>query len=131
MDVSSLTPAALAGRIDELLNSADLKSRVNDLLASTPTSLTETPTALPGLEGGPAVGSVIPAFSDVLGKYLQQVDATQKDSDAMVQSLALGEPVDVHQVMLSLNEASNAMQLTLQVRNKVLEAYQELMRLPL
>ena len=49
----------------------------------------------------------------------------------MVESLAVGEPVDVHQVMMSLNEASNALHLTLQVRSKVLEAYQELMRLPL
>jgi flagellar hook-basal body complex protein FliE len=48
-----------------------------------------------------------------------------------VESLALGEPVDVHQVMLALNEASNAVHLTLQIRGKVLEAYQELMRLPL
>ena len=44
----------------------------------------------------------------------------------MVESLALGEPVDVHQVMLALGEASNALHLTLQVRGKVLEAYQEL-----
>ena len=38
--------------------------------------------------------------------------------------------VDVHQVMLALNEASNALQLTLQVRGKILDAYQEFMRMP-
>jgi len=75
--------------------------------------------------------SVAPVFGEVLNGFLHQVDESQHRADAMVESLALGEPVDVHQVMLSLNEASNALHLTLQVRSKVLEAYQELMRLPL
>jgi flagellar hook-basal body complex protein FliE len=75
--------------------------------------------------------SVAPAFAQVLDGFLQHVDTAQHRADAMVESLALGEPVDVHQVMLALNEASNAVQLTLQVRGKVLEAYQDLMRMPL
>jgi flagellar hook-basal body complex protein FliE len=77
------------------------------------------------LPGGP----VGPAFGEVINSFVRQVDQTQHQADAMVESLALGEPVDLHQVMLSLNEASNALQLTLQVRNKVLDAYQEVMRL--
>jgi flagellar hook-basal body complex protein FliE len=76
-------------------------------------------------------GSAGPAFGEVLGQFLGQVNNTQTKADTMVESLALGEPVDVHQVMMALNDASNAMQLTLQVRNKALEAYQELMRLPM
>src|SRR5688572_16849951 len=75
--------------------------------------------------------AVAPAFEDVLKGFLSKVDGTQHRADAMVESLALGEPVDVHQVMLALGEASNALQLTLQVRGKLLEAYQELMRLQL
>lgn len=77
--------------------------------------------------GSQAVG---PAFGEVLNGLIQQVDGTQHRADSMVESLALGEPVDVHQVMLAMNEAADAMNLTLQVRNKALEAYQELMRLP-
>jgi flagellar hook-basal body complex protein FliE len=72
-----------------------------------------------------------PSFGDVLNGYLDKTDAAQHRADQMVESLALGEPVDVHQVMLALNEASNAIHLTLQVRGKVLEAYQELMRMPI
>src|SRR5437867_1439183 len=75
--------------------------------------------------------SVAPAFGQVLNGFLGQVNGAQHQADAMVESLALGEPVDVHQVMLALNEASDALQLTLQVRGKVLEAYQDLMRMPL
>lgn len=71
------------------------------------------------------------SFGQVLNEFMGQVNGAQQQADAMVESLALGEPVDVHQVMLALNEANNAMQLTVQVRNKVLEAYQELMRTPI
>lgn len=74
---------------------------------------------------------VLPAFSEVLEEFLRQVDQTQHRADSLIESLALGEPIDVHQVMLALNEASSALHLTLQVRGKILEAYQELMRLPL
>jgi flagellar hook-basal body complex protein FliE len=72
-----------------------------------------------------------PAFGEVLNGYLRKTDEAQHRADQMVESLALGEPVDVHQVMLALNEAANAMHLTMQVRGKVLEAYQELMRMAL
>jgi flagellar hook-basal body complex protein FliE len=72
-----------------------------------------------------------PSFGELLHQFLGKVDQAQHRSDDMVESLALGEPVDVHQVMLALSEASHALNLTLQVRTKLLEAYQELMRIPL
>jgi flagellar hook-basal body complex protein FliE len=71
------------------------------------------------------------SFGEVLNGYLHKTVEAQNHADQMVESLALGEPVDVHQVMLALNEASNAIHLTLQVRGKILEAYQEVMRMPL
>jgi len=70
-------------------------------------------------------------FGEVLNDFLGKVNVAQHDANRMVEALAVGEPVDIHQVMLSLSQASNAMQLTLQVRGKLLEAYQELMRLQL
>jgi flagellar hook-basal body complex protein FliE len=72
-----------------------------------------------------------PGFGDVLSGFMGKVNNSQNQADHMVESLALGEPVDVHQVMIALGEASNSLQLTLQVRNKVLEAYQELMKTPI
>jgi flagellar hook-basal body complex protein FliE len=91
----------------------------------------QAPEAPHGLESPSAAGPVAPAFGEILNQFLDQVDQAQHKSDDMVESLALGEPVDVHQVMLALSEASNALNLTLQVRGKLLEAYQELMRVPL
>jgi len=75
--------------------------------------------------------AVGPAFGEVLSGVFDQVNGAQMRADSMVEALALGEPVEIHQVMLALNEASNAMSMTMQVRNKALEAYQELMRMPL
>ncbi len=81
----------------------------------------------PDLQAGSA-SQTGPGFGDVIRSFVGQVDATQHRADAMVEALAVGEPVDVHKVMLALNEASNALQLTLQVRSHILDAYQEIMR---
>jgi flagellar hook-basal body complex protein FliE len=92
--------------------------------------LIEAPEVPSGPNALAGVGRVPASFSKILDGFLQQVNTAQHQADDMVESLALGEPVDVHQVMLALNEASNAMQLTLQVRGKILDAYQEFMRMP-
>ena len=73
--------------------------------------------------------SLVASAVYVMNDLVEQVNQSQAKADQMVEALALGEPVEVHQVMIALNEASNALNLTLQVRNKALEAYQEVMRL--
>jgi flagellar hook-basal body complex protein FliE len=50
-------------------------------------------------------------------------------NDQAVQAVALGETSDLHQVMMSLEKTRLTFELALQVRNKTLEAYQELMRM--
>jgi flagellar hook-basal body complex protein FliE len=52
---------------------------------------------------------------------------TQADASAL--KLATGSPVDVHQVMLNMEQASLGLQAALQVRNKLVDAYQEIMRM--
>jgi flagellar hook-basal body complex protein FliE len=116
MEAVGLDPAQLTRSLEEW------RSALN----SSPVAASDS---LPALDEAAGSGSVAPAFAQVLNGFLSKVDEVQHRSDAMVESLALGEPVDVHQVMLALGEASNALQLTLQVRGKLLEAYQELMRL--
>jgi flagellar hook-basal body complex protein FliE len=92
--------------------------------------LVQAPESSSSADAVARAGSVPASFGKILDGFLQQVDTTQHHADDMVESLALGEPVDVHQVMLALGEANNAMQLTLQVRGKILDAYQEFMRMP-
>ena len=69
-----------------------------------------------------------PSFGEFLVQALGEVNQTQQNAGDMVQRYATGERMDVHEVMIGLEKASTSMALTLQVRNKLVEAYQEVMR---
>jgi flagellar hook-basal body complex protein FliE len=63
--------------------------------------------------------------------FEQQVAHVNQDlvtADKSVRQLASGEPVNLHQVMINLEQAKHSLQLMMQVRNRLLEAYQEVMR---
>lgn len=64
-------------------------------------------------------------FSDALG----EVNQLQNDSQKASLDLATGKLQDVSQVVIAAEKAGIALQLTMQVRNKVVEAYQEVMRM--
>lgn len=68
------------------------------------------------------------SFGQLLHDAIGEVDALQKQSGEMVQRYATGERLDVHQVMIAMEKASTSMALTMQVRNKLVDAYQEVMR---
>ncbi len=68
-------------------------------------------------------------FGQMLREVIGQVNDAQQQSAELAQRFARGEPVDEQTLVLAMERASLAFQLTLQVRNKVLEAYQEIMRL--
>lgn len=69
-------------------------------------------------------------FGDVLGKFVADVNTLQVQADQSIDKLATGEITDVHQVMIAVEEASTAMEFMLEIRNKIVEAYQEVMRMP-
>jgi flagellar hook-basal body complex protein FliE len=60
---------------------------------------------------------------------LDNLDKGQKATDANINGLVAGEPVDLHHVMLQMEESMVKLNLALQVRNKVIEAYQEVQRM--
>jgi flagellar hook-basal body complex protein FliE len=68
-------------------------------------------------------------FGDFLNKAVEEVNALQQDSSQLKSNLVTGEIEDIHQVMIAAEKANLAFQLTLQIRNKVIEAYQEIMRM--
>lgn len=69
------------------------------------------------------------SFSSFLNESIKKVNELQVQSDNLTEKLALGQDVDLHQVMIASQKSSVAMQLTLEVRNKAVEAYQEMMRM--
>jgi flagellar hook-basal body complex protein FliE len=68
-------------------------------------------------------------FGQLFKRSLEKVNAAQQKSDMLTDKLVTGEVKDVHEVMIAAQKASLSLQLTLQVRNKVVEAYQEVMRM--
>lgn len=70
-------------------------------------------------------------FSDLLKEGLDSVNEKQINSENMTQKLIKGEDVEMHEVMLATEEAKLSLQMAVQVRNKIVEAYQELNRMQL
>jgi flagellar hook-basal body complex protein FliE len=68
-------------------------------------------------------------FSKTLQQALTDVNRQQEAAAEEVKKLVLGQAEDVHQVMIAMEQARLAMQLTVQVRNKLVEAYQEISRM--
>ncbi|MEE4152934.1 MAG: flagellar hook-basal body complex protein FliE [Erythrobacter sp.] len=80
--------------------------------------------AAPGIPGTPAVD-----FAGTLSAALKKVNAVQQRSGDLQAGYERGEVTDIAQVMLARQEAGLAFEATLQVRNKLLNAYQEIMRM--
>jgi len=74
------------------------------------------------------VGQIAGAFSDVLEKALQTVDAQEKQVRVLNEQFITGQISDVHTLVIAAEKAQLGMQLTVQVRNKMIEAYQDIMR---
>lgn len=70
-------------------------------------------------------------FSEIFSNMLNSVDAIQKDSAQMQDAFMNGEPVELHQMMIKAQEAGISMDLLLEVRNKLVNAYSEIMRMPI
>lgn len=68
-------------------------------------------------------------FDNVLGRMVGEVNAKQISAGEAVKGLLSGQGVSMHQAMIAMEEASVSFQLMAEVRNKLLESYQELMRM--
>ena len=77
-----------------------------------------------------AAGSVQGAgFGDVLNQFVGEVNQKQLASSQAVNDLISGKDIPLHQAMITMQEAGVAFQLMVEVRNKLLEGYQDLMRM--
>lgn len=69
------------------------------------------------------------SFGQYLGQALGEVNRLQQEAEQAAVKLVTGEIEDVQQAVLAAEKAMLSLQLALQLRNKVLEAYQEIMRM--
>jgi flagellar hook-basal body complex protein FliE len=90
------------------------------------------PISSPGLGGlaAPAVPTAPAAagFGESLNRMLTAVDATAGEANTAVSNMMQGTG-DVHEAMIALQRSEMTLQLTVQVRNKLVQAYQEVMRM--
>ena len=72
-----------------------------------------------------------PSFAATLKGFLKDVNSMQIKADESIEKMAAGEITDVHQVMTTVEEANVAFNMMMEIRNKVMDAYQEVMRIRL
>lgn len=71
------------------------------------------------------------SFLDTLKQKLDEVNEKQIEAEATTEAFIKGDDIDIHEVMLAGEEAKLSLQMAVQVRNKLVEAYQELNRMQL
>lgn len=95
------------------------------------TAILEQNSALQKAAGiGPAEGDKGGSFSDAMKSALTEVNALQAQSSAVTEAYERGEVTDIAAVMLSRQQASIGFEATMQVRNKLLSAYKDIMSMP-
>lgn len=90
-----------------------------------------------GLDGIFPVGAAMPvngidgpsAQPNLFMHELNKLNQTLISSEVLLQDLATGKTDNIHHVMLALEDAKLSLQMALQVRNKVVEGYQEILRM--
>ncbi len=68
-------------------------------------------------------------FGDILKEAISTVNELQKRSDQEIQKLMTGESQDLHTTMIAVQKADLSFQMMMQVRNKIVQAYEEIMRM--
>ena len=69
------------------------------------------------------------SFQNVLRNAINETNALQKSADIKVQQLATGQTTNIPEVMMQVEKADIALRLMTQVRNKIIDAYQEVMKM--
>lgn len=69
------------------------------------------------------------SFKALLSNALKEVDSAQKASDQQIQDVLSGDIQDVHSAMIAMQKADLSFQMMMQVRNKLIEAYHEVIRM--
>lgn len=68
-------------------------------------------------------------FTEILKTSISEVDRLQHETDGAIQALVSGKEKNVHEVMVAMEKASLSLELLVQVRNKVIAAYDEIKRM--
>ncbi len=70
------------------------------------------------------------SFGQMLNGSLERVSQLQKAADTRINDLASGKQTDIHQTMIAVEKADVSFELLMQIRNKLIAAYDKIMRMP-
>ena len=118
--MSATAIQAIAASVNSSAFSNGIQTQMQSSQASPLSSLTDA-------ANGVADGSNAMPFADLLTDAVGEVNRLQNTAGATVKGLMTGTGVDVHQAMIATEKASMAFELTLAVRNKAVQAYQQVM----
>ena len=113
-------------------------SRIEAMMAQLKAAATRpaAPSLAPGALGGPGAAAGVNegasrlSFSDALKNSLQQVSNSQKHAEELGERFAMGDnSVSLSDTMIAMQKSSIAFQATVQVRNKLVSAYHEIMNM--
>ena len=89
---------------------------------------TPLPKLAPAAAGGAPGSDAGTSFAESLKSLVTSVDSTASDANTAISDMVSGSG-DVHQAMIAMQKAETTLQLTVQIRNKLMQAYQDVMRM--
>ncbi len=81
------------------------------------------------IQAGTKDGRASEDFGQMLKESIDRVNSLQKEAESAIKGLAKGELKNVHDAMIAIEKANVSFNLMLQVRNKLVQAYEEIMRM--
>ncbi len=119
-----MNPMATQGLTEMYRQQRAMMEQAREIQKAAPTGQVES------AQSTQAVGAVQGSgFGDVLNQFVGEVNEKQLASSQAVNDLLSGKDVPLHQAMIAMQEAGVAFQLMVEVRNKLLQGYQDLMRM--
>lgn len=100
-------------------------------VGATPAPLNLALGALPPVAAQPTAVAATPGFGDMLMNGLRGVDTRVAEANKLVNDFALDDSVPVHHVTMALEQARLSVELAMQVRQRLVEGYRELMNMQL
>ena len=116
LSIENLNRVVQVGDAGSMVGSENRIGRMNQLDAG-------------GASGGSGAGEKGSTFADVLRNSLEQVNQHQVEADQAIREMVAGRSKNIHETMLAVERADSSLKLAMQVRNKILDAYREIMRM--
>jgi len=69
------------------------------------------------------------SFSQIVNQKIEDANSLQKGADEITEEFLAGEPVEIHQMLIAMEKADLALRETVEIRNKIIDAYKEIERM--